>query len=324
MKLTFAAASAPVLSGCVGGEGDGDEGDGDDGPTTPETAEFGYETWVPAGKYANIGYADLTRLREHGSLEIDSETATVVGEEGPAFADVDAYISTDSGGVSVTPDSEVTNHGGGEGTEDTEGTPTGAFDAYHGSFDAETLTEDIADELSEPEETESNGYTVVRGTKTDEEGEPTGEKLEAVVADSYVISSSTEGAATRVLDAALGDAEREAETEDSGEFIQGLDEYADDPFLVVFHDPTNFNRSKYRFVEVRDGVLTFVNVTEQQDEETAKEVEPEYNDSMKYNDTDPGEENTKTRVEGRNLILIEERSLSEIENFYFAEGGIFP
>lgn len=296
LSLALSAASVATLSGCVGDDGNEDgNGDESDGPSASETAEFGYETWVPTGEYMNLGYADLTRLRNKGSLRMDTETASVVGEAGPQYADVDAYISTDS--------------------ED-------AFDAVYGSFDTGALTQEISDELAEPEETESNAYTVVEGTKTDEQGEPTDETVEAVVSDTFVVSSSTDGVPTRVLDAAVGDADREADAEGDSELIGGLDEYTTDPFAVVFNYGSL--NSKYRFVEERDGTLTHVNVTVQRDEQTARSIEPDYNDSMKYDDVEPGEESTMTKVEGKNLILIEKRPPGRIENLYFSDGGIFP
>jgi len=299
LSLTLSAASVTAVSGCVGGDGeDGDDTEDDgEGTTQPEPAEFGYETWVPTGDYGNLGYADLSRLREHGSLETDAETATVVGEVGPSFSDVDAHISTD----------EPLSFG----AADTDGSD--AFDAYHGSFDAESLTAEITDQLSEPEETESNGYTVVRGTSTDDQGEPTGE-TEAVVADSFVVSSRSEGVATNVLEAALGEAEREADTAEGGELIQGLGEYAEDPHLVVFNYGSR--NTKYSFVETRDGVLKRVDVTVQPDEETARNVSEEY---TKYNDTD-----ITTSTEGRILIINDEVSLREVENAYLSERGRFP
>jgi hypothetical protein len=295
LSLALSAASAATLSGCVGENGNGDgNGDETDGPSASETAEFGYETWVPAGEYMNLGYADLTRLRNKGSLRMDTETASVVGEAGPQYADVDAYISTDS--------------------ED-------AFDAVYGSFDTGALTQEISDELAEPEQTERNAYTVVEGTKT-EQGEPTDQTVEAVVSDTFVVSSSTDGVPTRVIDAAVGDADREADAEGDSELIAGLEEYTTDPFVVVFNYGSL--NSKYRFVEERDGALTHVNVTVQRDEETARNVSIEQDPSRKYDDISDEEDNITTRVEGRNLIIIQEMSFRSIENFYFSEGGIFP
>lgn len=305
LNLTLTAASASVLTGCVGGDGtDGDEGDGTGGdggdePAQSEPAEFGYETWVPTGEYSNIGYADLSRLREHGSLETDAGTARVAGDAGPNFADVDAYISTAGPGVF--------------GATETDGNGGDAFDAYHGSFDAEALTSEITDQLSEPEETESNGYTVLRGTETDEQGEPTDETVEAVVSDSFVIASKAEERAVRVLEAALGETEREADTTQGGELIQGLDEYADDPSLVIFNYGTV--NTKYSFVETRDGVLKRVDVAVQRDAETARNVSEEYN---KYNDTD-----ITATVEGRTVIIVDEVSLRDVET-YFSDAGRFP
>ena len=284
VKLVSAAASASLLSGCLDGNQNNPEngtGDGDgDGSDTPEPAEFGYKTWVPAGEYANLGYADLARLREYASLEIDSETASVVGDVGPQYADVNAYISTDS---------------------------TGAFDAYHGSFDADALTTDITDQLTETEETENERYTVITGTKTDEEGEPTDETVEAVVSDSFVVSSESDEGAVRVLDAALGETEREVNTVRGSELIQGLDEHADNPPFVVFNYGTK--NAAYTFIEENEeGSLEFVEVAfnEAWSEETAEEVRREFDCQSKYNDTSELENCASAEREGTTVIITSE------------------
>ena len=198
LKIALMGVASTPASGCVGGpEGSPDANTTDGGTADPEAepAEFGYETWVPAGGYQRIAYADLGRLRDRRTLETDEETATLAGDAGPSFADVDGYISTDTD------------------------------NAYSGSFDAEALASGVSEALSAPEESEYKGYTVVRGT-----GE--GGTVEVVVSESFAVSSTQgEGGATRYVDAALGEVERSAEV---SEPIQNLSEYVEDPLLVVF------------------------------------------------------------------------------------------
>ncbi len=224
LKIALMGVASTSASGCVGGpEGSPDANTTDGGTADPEAepAEFGYETWVPAGGYQRIAYADLGRLRDRRTLETDEETATLAGDAGPSFADVDGYISTD------------------------------AENAYSGSFDAEALASGVSEALSAPEESEYNGYTVVRGG--DEGG-----TVEVVVSDSFAVSSTQgEGGATGYVDAALGEAERAAEV---SEPIQDLSEYVEDPLLVVF-TPTAFS-VRYRFIEATGGRLDYVEVTQ--------------------------------------------------------------
>jgi len=259
--VKFALASAAVTSGCIGDGGEGGNDDGADGSTTQEPAEFGYETWVPTGEYTNVAYADMTRLREKKTLEIDTETATVTGDVGPKFADVDGYIST----------------GNNE-----------PFDAYHGEFDSETLLSDVSGALSETEETEHEGYSVVRGT----EGENT--TKEVVVSDSFVVYSPRQGGATRVVDAALGKTDRQVEESD---LMQGLNEYAEDPPLVVFNRAGN---AAYRFLQENNGTLEFVEVAPQENVETAEKVLRDYDCQSKYNDSLC---TTIAERQGRNVII---------------------
>jgi len=231
VKLALVSVSAVSVAGCLDG-GNGDDGtpDGDAEPDTPETADFGYKTWVPVPEsgYTSLGYADLGRLRGEAELERDGETATVAGDAGPSFADVDRLIST----------------GGEDG-----------FTALSGSFDADALVEEIADELVAAEEDEHEGFAVVRGNdpldeETDDEAEVsargtqyeptvtptqsgTGER-EVVVSDGFVVSGSR-GTATRVVDAALGETEREADANDSVGEIERLRRRPHAGLLRVLH-----------------------------------------------------------------------------------------
>ena len=297
VKLALAGASAAFVSGCLDGDGaEGDDGNGDgEAPDTAETAEFGYENWVPTGSYANLGYADVARIRESATLERDGETAAVAGEAGPDFADVDGYISTDG--------------------ED-------GFTALGGSFDADTLVDEISDELVAVEETEHEGFAVLRGnepadahddevevstrdaetpTQTDTE---TGER-EVVVSDTFVVASSR-GTATQVVDAALGEADREA---DESELVQGIEDYVDSPIGVLFNYDGTKNAA-YTFIQERDdGVLEFVEVAVYPDEEFAEEAYEGY----------PGRDMDDVRLEldGRFLLIATEEDPAGVESLLF-------
>ncbi|MDZ7687343.1 MAG: hypothetical protein U5J64_01240 [Halobacteriales archaeon] len=307
-----AGVSVGVASGCLGGEDDSEDEDGTDAPDISETAEFGYETWVPTGDYMNAGYADLARLREHGTLELDEETVRVVdgedgGRVGPSFSDVDAYVSTDS---------------------------TDAFRAYHGSFDADALAEAVEDELVGAERDEHRGYAVVRGSEPSEE--PPGEETEAsvntqagggerevIVADSFVVSSSS-GTATRVVEAAVGEADREADT---SELVQGLGEYADDPPVVSFNYGSG--NTAYKFVRTADEGFEFVEVAynARWTDEDIEEVVRRNDCRSKYgNETGVDLSNCRPRAErqGDSVVITTPVRLDDVESTYFTEGGLMP
>lgn len=265
MRLAVAGAALTPASGCLGGSGEtGNESDMDgkeSGGSGAELAEFGYETWVPASGYRRIAYADLAGLRDWTTLETDDQTATVAGGVGPTFADADGYISTD------------------------------AEDAYSGSFDAESLASGVADALSDTEEAEHKGYTVVRGTEGD------GATVEVVLSDSFAVSSSQgEGGATRYVDAALGEAERAF---DASQVIRDISEYAEDPLLVVF-TPGGIGVD-YRFIEETEGRLDFVEVTLSlpNSEEARMDFLNRTSPRRKYNESTllPKERNTTARIQ---------------------------
>lgn len=258
LRVALGAVSVSA-SGCVGGSDDNSGSEGTDNGEA-EPAEFGYKTWVPAGGYNKIAYADLGRLRDRRTLETDEETATLAGSAGPAFADVDGYIST--------------------GTEN----------AYSGSFDAEALASGVSEALSAPEESEYKGYTVFRGTADG------GDTVEVVLSESFAVSSQGEGKATGYVDAAVGEAERAAE---ASQIIQGVSEYTEDPLLVVF-TPGGFS-ARYRFVEVTEGRLDLVTVTEPAlDNEESRNRFLNRSPRRKYNESTltPEERNTTAEIRG--------------------------
>lgn len=286
VKFALGAVSVSA-SGCVGGSDDSPDTSNTDGGTAgsdAEPAEFGYKTWVPAGGYNKIAYADLGRLRDRTTLETDEETATVAGDFGPTFADVDGYISTD--------------------TED----------AYSGSFDADALASGITDALSDTEETEYRGYTVIRGTED-------GTNKEVIVSGSFVVSSQGEGGATGYVDAAVGEAERAAE---ASQIIQDISEYTEDPLLVVF-TPGGLD-ARYKFVEATEGRLDYITVTPPvlRDEGSRNRFLNRTSPRRKYNESTLGSAARNTTAEIQNNTGIVSSPTDDIDSLleeFFMETG---
>lgn len=238
--VRLAAAATVLTAGCLDDEPDEEE--------TPETAEFGYQNWLPIGDYSRVGYADLERMREEGGLSRDGDTWTVVGETGVDYGDVNAYLSA-------------------EGER--------GFLAFSGSFD-EDLADDFAEELDSPETTVDHGYTVITGTSD-------GISFEVALSEDTVVASnegdvtlaSGGGDATTVLDAAVGGTTRQYEGD---ELLQGFEEYAEEPIAVLFDYGIG---TPYQFADIRDDGIFFVEVSEFPDEESVEEYEypgEEYDD----------------------------------------------
>ncbi len=238
----------------------------------PEAAEFGYENWLPAGGYSRVGYADLERMREDGGLSRDGETRTVVGDSGVDYADIDAYLSADG---------------------------DRSFVAFSGSF-SDDLAEDFSDALDDSETTDDRGFTVVTGTVE-------GVGFEVAVSGDAVVAAG-EGDATRVLDAAFGETDRQAEDD---EVIGELSDFAEDPFAVVFNYGPG---TVYQFADAREDGPVFVEVSDFLDEDEAEEYE--------Y----PGEEYDDVNVErdGTMVVIETEDTMSGVESLFLGDSGILP
>jgi hypothetical protein len=182
-------AAAVCATGCIGGDGNESPGD-----TTPEPAEFGYSTWVPAAEYRGVGYVDLAAVRELTTLSVDGGQRTIVGDTSVAYTDIDAVITTSGGSE---------------------------FEAYSGSFETSGTVGSV---FPESETSDHAGYTVASGTVD-------GTEVEVAVSGSEAVLARGGASATDVIDAAVGDDPRQA---DDGDIIPGLSEYADEPLAVVF------------------------------------------------------------------------------------------
>mgnify|MGYP006287960537 CR=1 FL=1 len=210
--VRLAAASAGVgtagVTGCLGG---GEETDED---TSPDTADFGYSTWLPASDYRLVGYFDLAATRGLTTLSRDGSERSLVGDASVPYADIEAIMST---------------------------TGSDAFEAYAGGFDISA-----GDLLPEAETSERAGFTVASGTAD-------GEAVEVAVADEgdAVVVARGGADASSVADAAVGDATRQA---DEGGVIPGLSEYADGEPLAVQFDYGVGNTVYQFFEERDDGV----------------------------------------------------------------------
>lgn len=278
-RFVSLAASA-AAAGATGCLGGGDDvGDGDGGPQ--ETAEFGYGTWVPSGDYRAVGYADLASARGLTGLSVDGGERGFVGDAAVPYTDVDALITT--GGARV-------------------------FEAYAGSFEASYIVDDA---FPDAETSEHAGYTVASG-------DVGGEAVEVAVSDSEVVVSRGGEGATPVVDAAVGDAPRQA---DEGDIISGLSEYADEPLAVVFD--FGDGNAAYQFAEERDGGVAFVEVAVLPSEE---DVENTIEEDYSYSDGRLEDLNMTVEGDGRRLVVETVHPLSSdiVGDRFLGSGGLLP
>ncbi|MFP4187946.1 MAG: hypothetical protein ACLFR5_00850 [Halobacteriales archaeon] len=277
--VRLAAASAAVGATGCLGGDDGDDANEDD---TPEPAEFGYTKWLPSADYRLVGYFDLAATRELTELSRDGRERTVVGDASVGYADVDAMMTTSSG-------SEL------------------EFEAYVGEFDTS------ADELLPDAETsEHAGFTVASATVDDDD-------VELAVSDAGIVVSRGGASATSVIDAAVGDAARQAD-EGEDEIIAGLSEYAQSEPLAVQFDYGSGN-TMYQFFEERDDGVAFVEVAVLPDEEAARQT---YEEDYNYSDGRLEELNTTAEVQGRRLIIESVVSPESVEEDTLGTGGLLP
>jgi len=268
LEIGLAGAAFASASGCLGGTGDSRDDNSTDG---------GAET--PDAEPAEFGYE--TWVPSGGYRRIAyADLARLRDWKTLETDDRTAALAGNAGPSFADADGYIS---------------TDAEDAYSGSFDAEALASAVTEALSGVEESEHRGYTVLRGTDD-------GTNKEIVVSDTFVVSSSQgEGGATRYVDAALGEAERAAE---ASRIVQGLSEYAEDPLLVVF-TPGGLS-ARYRFVEVSEGRLDLVEVTEPvlSDEESRNRF-LNRSPRRKYNEStlSPEERNTTAEVRGNIGVL---------------------
>lgn len=273
--VSLAAAAAAVgATGCVGGDGNENPEGG-----TPEAAEFGYSTWLPAAEYREVGYVDLAATRELTTLSVDGGRRTIVGDTGVAYSDIDALITTSGGSE---------------------------FEAYSGSFDPSGTVGSV---FPESETSDHAGYTVASGTVD-------GTEVEVAVSGSEAVLARGGASATDVIDAAVGDAPRQA---DEGDIIPGLSEYADEPLAVIFD--FGVGNTAYQFYERRDDGVAFVEVAILPDEGA---VQNTIDESYNYSDGRMEELNMSVRGEGRRLIIENTQSADSVEDTFFGSGGLLP
>lgn len=165
-----AAAAAVGATGCIGG-GDGNDENEED---TPETAGFGYQTWVPAAEYRLIGYVDLAAMRELTTLSRDDQERNIIGETTVPYADISGILTA-------------------TGTD---------FEAYAGSFDIS-----VDDAFPDAETSEHAGFEVAAGTVD-------GEEVEMAASDEGIVVGHGGTSTTSVIDAAIGDTARQADEGD--------------------------------------------------------------------------------------------------------------
>ena len=268
-----AAVGAAGTTGCLGGDGDGSDG-------TPEPADFGYTTWLPAGGYRLVGYFDLAATRELTTLSRDGSERTVVGDASVVYSDVDAMMTTSSEGEAE-------------------------FEAYAGDLGVS------ADELlPDGEPSEHAGFDVATGTVD-------GDDAEVATSDAGVVVARGGTSVTAVIDAAVGDAPREA---GEGDTIDGLSEYSDGDVLAVQFD-YGVGNTVYQFFEARDEGVAFVEVAVLPDEETARQT---YEEDYNYSDGRLEDLNLTAEVRGRRLVIESAVPPNEVEKDTLGTRGLLP
>jgi len=271
------SAAATAAVGATGCIGGGDGDDGNEGEA-PEAAGFGYGTWVPAAEYRLIGYVGLDATRELTTLSRDGTERSLVGGASVPYADIDAVMST---------------------------TGSREFEAYAGGFDVS-----VDDILPDSEVSEHAGFEVASGAVD-------GEEVEVAASDEGIIVGSGGTDATSVIDAAVGDAARQA---DEGDIIAGLSEYTDGEPLAVQFD-FGVGNTAYQFFEERDDGVAFVEVALLPDEEAVEQtIEEDYN----YSDGRLEDLNMSVRGEGRRLIIENLQSPGSVESAALGTNGLLP
>jgi|GEM_PF-5741002 len=278
LAVVSTAVGATGVAGCLG-----DGGEEEDTNDQPQAAEFGYTTWLPSGEYRLVGYFDLGATRELTGLSRDGQERSLFGETTVPYADIDAMMSATGGSE---------------------------FEAYTGAFDVSP-----GDVFPDSEVSEYAGFTVAGGNVD-------GEGVELAASEDFVIvgndGTGREGtSATEVINAATGDASRQA---DEGDIIPGLSEYAQGEPLAVQFD-YGVGNTVYQFSEERDGRVAFVEVAILPDEQAVEQtIEDDYN----YSDGRLEDLNMSVRGEGRRLIIENLQSPGSVESTALGANGLLP